>query len=87
MFPLPDLPGRCDPDAVGSQQIGLNPQGMYLGAQESVTPSAHFTIRLPEAGGADAAALTSSGPVDFLYRDQGSFGNTGGLWGILRVAL
>jgi hypothetical protein len=80
-----NLPGRCAPNAVGSQQIGLNPQGMYLGGQESVTPSAHFTIRLPEAGGADAANVVPAAGADFLYRDQGSFGNTSGLWGILRV--
>ena len=73
------LTGKCMANEVGSRAIGLNPIGMYLGAQESVTPSAHFDIRLPKAGG--EGEVTG----DYLYRDQASFGNTGGLWGILRV--
>jgi hypothetical protein len=62
-----------------SQSIGDNPIAMYLGSQESVTPYNHFDIRIPQAGGAFGVA------GDYLYRDQGSFGNTNGLWGILRV--
>jgi hypothetical protein len=65
---------------VPSQTIGNNTNGMYLGHQESVTPAAHFDIVLPSAGG-------SNGVIgDYLFRDHGSFGNTDGLWGILRVA-
>ena len=66
--------------AIPSQNIGYNPDGLYIGGQESVTPAAHFDIVLPSAGG------TNSVPGDYLYRDHGSFGNTDGLWGILRVA-
>jgi len=64
---------------VPSQTIGDNPIGFYLGGQESIQPSGHFDIRLPSAGGANQIE------GDYLYRDHGSFGNTDGLWGILRV--
>ncbi|MDH5179972.1 MAG: hypothetical protein OEY07_09915, partial [Gammaproteobacteria bacterium] len=66
--------------AVPSQTIGHNPIGMYLGAQESVTPNGHFDI-VPEHGAGGAGAV----PGDYLFHDQGSFGLTSGLWGILRV--
>ena len=74
--------------AVPSQTIGHNPIGMSLGHQESVTPSAHFDLRLTEAGGAYWSSLgcLQETPCDFLFRDQASFGNLSGLWGILRVA-
>jgi hypothetical protein len=65
--------------AVPSQSIGNNPIGFFLGHQESVTPAAHFDIVLPSAGG------TNQVPGDYLFKDHGSFGNTNGLWGILRV--
>jgi hypothetical protein len=64
---------------IPSQTIGANPIGFYLGHQESVTPAGHFEVRLPKAGG------TNEVPGDYLFRDHGSFGNTDGLWGILRV--
>ncbi len=65
--------------SVPSQSIGDNPLGFYMGGQDSVTPSAHFDIVLPSAGG-DRGILG-----DYLFRDHASFGNTNGLWGILRV--
>ena len=64
---------------VPSQTIGNNPYGFYLGGQESVTPSGHFDIVLDKAGG---QSLIKG---DYLFRDHGSFGNTNGLWGLLRV--
>jgi len=73
------LGGGLPPGVVASQTIGDNPIGFYLGHQESVTPAAHFDIVLPSAGG-------TGGAGDYLFRDHGSFGNTDGLWGILRVA-
>lgn len=73
------LPGLCNGGGVGSLAIGDNPVGFYLGAQESVMPYGHFDIRLPKAGGVNEVT------GDYLFRDQGSFGNTDGLWGILRV--
>jgi hypothetical protein len=82
---LPGLSGKCRPAspgvsaAVGSQALGRNPQGMYLGHQESVTPAAHFDLLLPSAGGTNAI------PGDYLFRDQASFGNTSGIWGLIRV--
>jgi hypothetical protein len=86
------LTGKCDwtdfgPGMnVGSTHIGVNPIGMYLGAQDSVLPGSHYDIVLPgdgiAHGGAGGAGKV---PGDYLFRDQGAFGNTQGLWGILRV--
>jgi hypothetical protein len=70
----PTLPGF----EVGSRALGTSPTSMYLGGQESVLPGAHFEIVVP-AGGANAV------PGDYLFRDQAAFGNTSGLWGIVRV--
>ncbi len=81
-----DLTGKCvpatsaGPGEVGSRAIGDNPLGMYLGHQESLTPAAHFDFVLPRAGGTNAVT------GDFLFRDQASFGNTNGIWGLIRVA-
>ena len=73
------LTGKCEPGGVGSTAIGHNPIGMYLGGQESVNGSEHFEVRLPSAGGSYGV------PGDYLFRDQSSFGNLSGLWGIMRV--
>ncbi len=71
---------------IGSTQIGVNPIGMYLGGQESVLPAGHFDIVLPGAGVAHGGAGGVGGVAgDYLFRDQGAFGNTQGLWGIMRV--
>jgi len=65
---------------VASQTIGDNWLGMILGHQESITPAAHFDIvPLNGAGGINQVK------GDYLFNDQGSFGTTSGLWGILRV--
>ncbi len=64
---------------VGSVKYGYNPMSMYIGARESVLPAAHFSFMLPSAGGSNAI------PGDYLFRDNASFGNTAGLWGLLRV--
>jgi hypothetical protein len=64
---------------VGAVDIGANPMQMYLGAQESVIGSAHFSFVLPSAGGADGVA------GDYLFRDTAAAGMGGGAWGILRV--
>jgi hypothetical protein len=71
-------------DAVPSQTIGENHIGFYLGHQESVTPAGHFDVVLPSAGGTGGTGGAGV-PGDYLFRDHGSFGNTDGLWGILRV--
>jgi hypothetical protein len=69
-----------DPDeGFLSQTIGFNPIGFYLGGQESVTPYAHFDVVLDNAGGENGVT------GDYLFRDQASFGNTDGIWGIMRV--
>lgn len=71
-YPI-SLPG------IGSVRFGYNPMAMYIGAQESVLPAAHFSFMLPSAGGANAVA------GDYLFRDYAAYGNLSGLWGILRV--
>ncbi|REG31950.1 hypothetical protein ATI61_105277 [Archangium gephyra] len=73
------LPGKCSATELGSRALGVNPVGMYLGAQESVHPYTHFEIFLPSAGGANAV------PGDYLFRDYESLGNICGQWGLLRV--
>lgn len=88
------LNGKCnwtdfgDPSfEPGSRAIGVNPIGMYLGAQDSVHPFGHFDIVLPGAGNGPTGGAGGVGRItgDYLFRDQGSFGNTQGLWGIFRV--
>jgi hypothetical protein len=71
----------------GSRAIGVNPIGKYLGGQESILPGAHFDIVLPGAGLGPTGGAGGVGkvPGDYLFRTQDSFGNTEGLWGILRV--
>ena len=73
------LTGACTMTEVGSRNIGVSPYDFYVGAYESVTPAAHWTWHLPSAGGGNNI------PGDYLFRDNGSFGNTSGLWSILRV--
>jgi hypothetical protein len=73
------LAGKCANNEVGSRAMGDNPIGFRLGQQESVTPAAPFDFVLPSAGGSDGTV------GDFLFRDQASFGNLSGIWGILRV--
>ncbi|MDH3536446.1 MAG: hypothetical protein OER87_11930, partial [Gammaproteobacteria bacterium] len=77
-----NLAGRCaTTEAAAPTRIGDNPIGFVIGHQESVTPSAHFDI-VPLHGAGGINGITG----DHLFSDQGSFGPTSGLWGILRVA-
>ncbi|MFZ2649326.1 MAG: hypothetical protein WA210_04375 [Burkholderiaceae bacterium] len=73
------LTGACLMTTVASRAIGNNPMGFAQGGQESWTPMSHFDIVMPSAGGGNAIQ------GDYLMRDQGSFGNASGVWGILRV--
>ena len=75
------LTGACTMTEVASRNIGESPYGSGLnqGANESITPAAHWTFRFPSAGGGNAI------PGDYLFRDNAGFGNTSGIWGILRV--
>jgi hypothetical protein len=73
------LTGACEMTSVGSRALGVNPQGFATAGQESWTPSSHFDIFLPSAGGGNGVV------GDYLMRDQGSFGNASGAWGIMRV--
>jgi hypothetical protein len=70
------LPGG---GSTGSQNLGVNPVGMAIGASESWMSGAHYEVFIPKAGG--AAGI----PGDYLFRDHMGLGNTGGLWGIVRV--
>ena len=73
---LAGLPGQ---GSVGSQSLGINPIGNWLGGIESWFPGQHYEIFIPEAGGTDKI------DGDYLFRDHMGLGNTGGLWGIVRV--
>ncbi|HET9651296.1 MAG TPA: hypothetical protein VFP36_03865, partial [Usitatibacter sp.] len=73
------LLGACDLTSVGSRRLGINPIGFAQGGQESLTGAQHYTFLLPSAGGGNGVR------GDYLFRDQASFGNSSGLWGILRV--
>jgi hypothetical protein len=64
---------------VPSQCIGRNAMGMWLGAQDSVTPMAHYDWLLEQAGGFQGL------PGDYVLRDIGGFGVTSGLWAVMRV--
>lgn len=64
---------------IASQCQGRNPLGMFVGAQDSITPTAHFDWLLESAGGAQGV------PGDYLFRDIGGFGVTSGLWALMRV--
>jgi manganese oxidase len=64
---------------VPSQCQGRSGLGMRFGAQDSVTPMAHYDWLLESAGGFMGV------PGDYLLRDIGGFGLTSGLWGLMRV--
>jgi hypothetical protein len=73
------LPGRCDPSAVGSMALGLNPQAKYMGGEEGMGHVyGHWPI-LFNAGG--TGAVTG----DYLFRDYAPNGNRNGMFGILRA--
>jgi hypothetical protein len=84
-----ELAGKCDmgngitgangDGQVGSQRIGFNPNGFYLGGIESWFAGQHYEIVLPSAGG------LSEIDGDYLFRDHMGLGSAGGLWGIVRV--
>lgn len=82
------IPGNCKPTGwfptsagqeVASRAIGDNKKGFAMGAQDLVTPGAHFELVLPSAGGSNAVK------GDYLLQDRSGFGNIDGLWGIFRV--
>ncbi|WP_253261742.1 hypothetical protein [Ramlibacter montanisoli] len=73
------LTGACLMTSVGSRALGVNPHGFATSGQESWTPSSHFDIVLPSAGGGNGVV------GDYLVRDQGAFGNASGVWSVIRV--
>ena len=75
------LEGRCDygDGIVGSQAIGLNPTGKWMGGEEGMGHVyGHWPI-LFDAGGSYAVE------GDYLYRDYAPSGNRNGMFGLLRV--
>ena len=72
-----------DPTTLDTAPDGLAPGrnlvSQWVGSQEGVAPSSHFDLVFPEAGGRTGAA------GDYLFRDNASYGNYQGLWGVLRV--
>jgi hypothetical protein len=74
------LPGRCSPRAaVPANALGLNPQAKYMGGEEGFGHAMGHWPVLVSAGGSGAV------PGDYLFRDHASFGNSMGVWGLLRV--
>jgi hypothetical protein len=73
--------GLCDNSGnqVSSSSIGQSLASFYMGAQDQVVPGSHFHLVLPSAGGTGAV------PGDYLFRDVAAFGNSGGLWSIVRA--
>ncbi|MGC3986226.1 MAG: cupredoxin domain-containing protein [Pseudorhodoferax sp.] len=62
-----------------SQCQGRSALGLYAGAQDSISPTAHFDWLLEGGGG------TQGLPGDYLLRDIAGFGVTSGLWALMRV--
>jgi len=72
------LPGS---GVVGSQSLGINPIGFWLGGIESWFPGQHYEIFIPAGSAGGGNGIQG----DYLFRDHMGLGNTGGLWGIVRV--
>ncbi len=78
---------------IAARCLGGNPMEFALGAQESVSPMAHYDIMLghtPAYTHRDKGVPRQIGgvsrvPGDYLWRDVAGFGITSGLWGIVRV--
>jgi hypothetical protein len=68
-----------DPNATGHNDVS-----QWVGSQEGFGPTSHFDYLIPGAGGRTGLGGGST-TGDYLFRDQGSFGNFNGLWGLLRV--
>jgi hypothetical protein len=75
----PTLYGRCDPAKIGSQALGFNPLGKWMGSEEGMGHVYGHWPLLFDAGGTDHV------PGDYLYRDYSPGGNRNGQFGVLRV--
>ncbi|HEY9284061.1 MAG TPA: hypothetical protein VIP46_11465, partial [Pyrinomonadaceae bacterium] len=69
-----------EPYTNNSSVLGSNPLSEWKGSQYGIGPGSHFDM-MPKHGAGGALRV----PGDYLYRDQGSFPFSGGLWGIFRV--
>jgi hypothetical protein len=69
-----------NPLGLGSTSIGDNPLSLWEGSRMGHGPMQHADA-VPENGAGGAFHVTG----DYLFRDQGSFGFAGGIWGIFRV--
>lgn len=65
-------------NGVASNVMGEEENDLQMSSQDSISPPNAFNI-LTYAGGPFAVV------GDYLFRDYASFGNTNGLWGIIRV--
>jgi len=73
-----DDPTVLNVGAADGTMPGHNMVSQWVSAQEGVSPSEHFDLVLQLGG-----KFQTRG--DYLFRDNASFGNYQGLWGILRV--
>jgi hypothetical protein len=71
-------PTRLD-GAPAGEEVGHQMISRWAGSQEGFGANNHFDVLVPHAGG----PFRTSG--DYLFRDNASFGNLQGMWGILRV--
>jgi hypothetical protein len=69
-----------EPYRNNSTVLGDNLLSNWQGSQYGVGPGSHFDV-LPKNGAGARFGIVG----DYLYRDQGSFPFSGGLWGIFRV--
>ena len=73
------LPGMCWPGQLGSQALGLNPVGKWMGSEEGMGHAYGYWPILVKGGGTYEVA------GDYLFRDYTPSGNRNGMFGILRV--
>jgi hypothetical protein len=69
-----------EPYEANSTRLGSNPLSEWKGTQGGHGPSNHFDVLLKNGAG---GIFRVTG--DYLFRDHGSFGFDGGMWGIFRV--
>ncbi|HEX9260883.1 MAG TPA: Ig-like domain-containing protein, partial [Acidimicrobiales bacterium] len=73
-----DLQDAVDEDRHTGIMGGHNMVGWWISSQESVSASSHYDMQFRAGGGRDRVT------GDFLFRDFGSFGSLGGIWGVIR---
>ena len=69
-----------EPYINGSSKLGFNALSPWEGAAKGIGPTNHADFLLRNGAGGKFSVVG-----DYLFRDMASFGQDGGLWGILRV--